>query len=273
MRIRSIKPEWLDDERLLAAGSDARVLSVALILLADDHGNGRGSDVFLASRVFPGDPDAPGKIRESLAKLRGWFASQYVADGQTYFTIHKWNKHQRVDKPGKNRVPPPVPGNIPETPGNFRESLAPEGKGREGKGVEGNGGASAQQAAPVNGHVGAADASRAWHGAAQARAWTVVHSVRHWRADYATIAAGANATETPDAALWAVCAWFWLAPSGPVAAGRVKRPEPRHLAKRVSTDLDAAYEWARSPDGREAVQSARGVMRPAVEPDEVEAAQ
>ena len=40
-RIRSIKPEWLEDERMVMASSDARVLSIALILMADDYGNGR----------------------------------------------------------------------------------------------------------------------------------------------------------------------------------------------------------------------------------------
>ena len=35
MRIRTIKPEWLEDERLITAGSDARVLSIAAPLAED----------------------------------------------------------------------------------------------------------------------------------------------------------------------------------------------------------------------------------------------
>jgi len=107
MRIRTIKPEWLEDEKVLGAGSDARVLSIGLILLADDYGNGRGNELWLASQVFPMEPDPLATFRESLVKLLGWFATVYEVRGQRYFHIRKWSDHQRVDKPGKPRVPGP----------------------------------------------------------------------------------------------------------------------------------------------------------------------
>src|SRR5688572_15463812 len=104
-RIRSIKPEWLDDERMAMASSDARVLSVALLLLADDHGNGRAGRVMLAGRVFPGKPLET--LDNALEGLAPWFVTLYEVDGQSYFSIPKWEKHQKVDKPGKPRVPLP----------------------------------------------------------------------------------------------------------------------------------------------------------------------
>lgn len=138
-RIRTLKPEWLEDEMLLAAGSDARVLSVALILLADDYGNGRGNERWLASQVFPLDEDGPERLREGLAKLRGWFATVYEVRGQRYFHLEGWKNHQRVDKPGKPRVPGPddpeavmvsgisgVARDIRDGPANLPESLAPD---------------------------------------------------------------------------------------------------------------------------------------------------
>lgn len=117
-RIRSIKPEWLDDEKLASMSDEARLLSVALILLADDHGNGRANPLFLASRAWPyGDAD------ESLAKLsRGIrelssntpgateddsYIVLYTVKKQAYFSIRNWKKHQRVDKPSKPLVPGP----------------------------------------------------------------------------------------------------------------------------------------------------------------------
>lgn len=107
-RIRSIKPEWLEDELSLCS-SDARVLSVALLLLADDHGNGRAHPNQLASQVFPGDLakclETLAKAREELERLR--FALFYELDGQRYFHVRNWDKHQKVDKPGKPRVPGP----------------------------------------------------------------------------------------------------------------------------------------------------------------------
>ena len=56
-RIRSIKPEWLEDELLAQCSDAARVLSIALILLADDYGNGRAGALYLAGRVFAGRPE------------------------------------------------------------------------------------------------------------------------------------------------------------------------------------------------------------------------
>lgn len=103
-RIRSIKPEWLDDENLALLSSDARTLSVALILLADDYGNGRANPLLLRSRVFPVFDQSV--LDVALSELvRVEFVQLYDADGQSYFHIRNWEKHQRVDKPGKPRVP------------------------------------------------------------------------------------------------------------------------------------------------------------------------
>ncbi len=117
-RIRSLKPEWLEDEPLVACSSDARVLSAALIVLADDYGNGRGGELFLTSRVFPG------KSRETLARaleelVRIRYVELYEIDGQRYFSIRNWKKHQRVDHPGKPIVP-----KKPDASRESREGLA-----------------------------------------------------------------------------------------------------------------------------------------------------
>jgi hypothetical protein len=106
-RIRSLKPEWLEDELLIESSSDARVLSAALILLADDYGNGRGGLTYLHSRAFPGqDRGVTEAAVTRLQEIR--FMSLYEVDGQRYFTIRNWKKHQKVDKPGKPLVPPPT---------------------------------------------------------------------------------------------------------------------------------------------------------------------
>ena len=114
------------------ASSDARVLSVALILLVDDYGNGRYVPQVMASQIFPAADDP----RESLARLsrssretlalaleeliRMRYVVLYRVDGQNYFSIRNWSKHQRVDHPGKPRVPAPTE----EAIADFRETLA-----------------------------------------------------------------------------------------------------------------------------------------------------
>lgn len=103
MRIRTIKPEWLEDERMAEASSDARVLSIALILLADDAGRGRLNRA-TAARCFPSDPAT---FDRAFAELSGWFVERYEVRGQGYYAIVNWSKHQRIDKPSKPRTPEP----------------------------------------------------------------------------------------------------------------------------------------------------------------------
>jgi len=105
-RIRTIKPEWLEDELLALASSDARVLSIALILIADDYGNGRANSVQLAGQVFPGKSmEICSNAVAELVRIN--FVSLYEVDGQRYFSIRNWRKHQKIDRPGKNKVPLP----------------------------------------------------------------------------------------------------------------------------------------------------------------------
>jgi hypothetical protein len=105
-RIRSIKPEWLDDELMVSASPEARVLSVALLCLADDYGNGRAGRVWLGARVFPGMPlETLDRALQVLVSMR--YVLLYEVDGQTYYAVRNWEKHQRVDKPGQPKVPGP----------------------------------------------------------------------------------------------------------------------------------------------------------------------
>lgn len=107
-RIRTIKPEWLDDERLVSLSPAARVLSVALILMADDYGNGRASLVMTAAKVFPFQADSLGLTTAAMAELEAIaFVVLWECDGQTYFHVRNWDKHQRIDKRGSARVDPP----------------------------------------------------------------------------------------------------------------------------------------------------------------------
>lgn len=105
MRIRTIKPEWLEDERLSNASAEARVLSIALILLSDDFGRGRGATGFLGSRAFPNNPCLCAPALDELIEIG--FVRIYVVRNQHYFSVVNWSKHQRVDKPGKSQIPPP----------------------------------------------------------------------------------------------------------------------------------------------------------------------
>lgn len=132
-RIRSIKPEWLEDEKMAMASSDARVLSIALILIADDYGNGRCCKANLSGRVFPPSGDSPEDLLRSYERfsealkevLSMGFAGTYTVAGQTYFSIRKWDEHQKVNHPGKPLVPNP-PENLWNVSRESLESLLPD---------------------------------------------------------------------------------------------------------------------------------------------------
>lgn len=131
MRIRTIKPEWLDDEQLAACDDTARLLSVALILLADDHGNGRAAPMFIAGRVWMyHGADRLERAKAGLEQLADTgFIQLYEVRGQLYYAITNWKKHQRVDKPSKPHVPAP---DLAEHSRDPRETLASvSGKARE----------------------------------------------------------------------------------------------------------------------------------------------
>jgi len=113
-RIRTLKPEWLEDQRLLACSERARLLTVVLILIADDYGNGRGHPDFVKAQAGLYDVTTP-DLESALFELQNCgFIELYLHNQQSYFSIRNWDKHQRVDKPGKPRVPPPSERDKPE---------------------------------------------------------------------------------------------------------------------------------------------------------------
>lgn len=114
-RIRTVKPEWLEDELLGSCSDAAAKLSIGLLLLADDYGNGRASLAQIAASVwrYQLEQNDGANAPEVLAKASGafrelvamHFIGVYEVSGQKYFAIRNWKKHQRVDKPGKPLVP------------------------------------------------------------------------------------------------------------------------------------------------------------------------
>lgn len=116
-RIRTVKPEWLEDELLAGASDEARVLSIALILMADDHGRGRASIATIASGAWRYQmerddgahaPEVVARASRALRELAAiGFVKLYEVARQRYYELPNWTKHQKVDRPGKPRVPVP----------------------------------------------------------------------------------------------------------------------------------------------------------------------
>jgi hypothetical protein len=137
-RIRSIKPEILEDEKTAALSHLEWRLFVSLWLLADDFGNLRGDPTYVLGQTLW----AANETRESVSGALDGITSaslliRYMVRGQTYYHICGWSKHQKVSKPGKPRMPgpdqvnelevqadiefPEHPGKIPGDPPNIPE--------------------------------------------------------------------------------------------------------------------------------------------------------
>lgn len=249
MRIRSIKPEWLDDQRLASSSDYARVLSIALILLADDHGRGRAHQLFLAARAWPyGTPaETLPKVSGGLAELEQiGFVLIYEIEGQSYFEIRNWKKHQKISHPGKPLFPEPPKG-LRKSSGASPPILGPDQeKEREREG-------SAEQPPPEDCPclaLNARDVAREWHRAASlpGGAVGIMHAEHSWSREYETVAGAITATFAESecqTVARAVCEWFWIADEGPIQAGRIPRivASPAHLAKHIVRDLEGANAW------------------------------
>ncbi len=130
-RIRTIKPELLEDAVTAGLSDSAFRVFIGMILLADDYGNVRAEPKYLEGQIYwSAIPETSVRLsRDSLETL----ITIYTVRGQTYAHINGWSKHQRVQHPGKPRVPgieDRDDGDIPESlvrvSGEPHESLAPD---------------------------------------------------------------------------------------------------------------------------------------------------
>jgi hypothetical protein len=116
VRIRSIKPEFWTDKKVSTWDHFTRLFFIGLWSSADDHGRGSAETARLASELFPYDlnqnpSDTLARVAAGLATLSD--ASRitlYEVDGEVFYEVSNWSKHQRVDNAGKPRVPTPSEG-------------------------------------------------------------------------------------------------------------------------------------------------------------------
>lgn len=140
-RGRIIKPEFWDDEKLAEISRDARLLFIGMWNHSDDYGVIKGNIKWLKAQIFPYDEISYECFENWLNEvINKNFILKFTSDGQQYFLIKNFYKHQKVEKPSKTRnaIPPPeitLPEHSPNTP----RMVVDEGKGREVKLSKGEG--------------------------------------------------------------------------------------------------------------------------------------
>ena len=108
-RIRTIKPEWPQDERRGRISRDARLLELLLRTVADDEGRLRAAPAVLRGTLLPYDDDV------TLGMVDGWLAELvtehllvlYLHEGEHFGVLPGWSAEQKIDRSTPSRLPPP----------------------------------------------------------------------------------------------------------------------------------------------------------------------
>lgn len=132
-RIRTIKPEFFDDEDLCALPAVHRLCFIGLWCQADKAGRFEDRPLRLKARLFPFDDVDMDAVLADLA--RAGFVARYVVDGKRYACVKpsSWDKHQRPRPDEAESVLPSV------DTADSDESVPTQclGKERKGSGKEG----------------------------------------------------------------------------------------------------------------------------------------
>jgi hypothetical protein len=117
-RIRSVKPEFWQDEDMGALSRDARLLYIGCWNLADEHSRLRGDARYLKGQLFPYDDDLmPADVERLVVELTtAGKARRYRVGKGTYLFLPTLARHQRLETakvpsrlptPDEDEGPPP----------------------------------------------------------------------------------------------------------------------------------------------------------------------
>ena len=125
-RIRTLKPEILEDEKTAPLSDTAFRLFTSLVILSDDWGNVRCDVRLLQAQVWWAHETKPNVLSALIELCRATLIEVYAVRGGTYAHLRGWEKHQRIDNAGKNRVPKPddADASVIKVDDEFADSLA-----------------------------------------------------------------------------------------------------------------------------------------------------
>lgn len=139
-RIRSLKPDFFEDEDLAQLPFEHRLVFAGLWCLADKAGRLFDKPVQIKAKLFSSDLSEINKkvnIEKILSELnKKPFIKRYSVDDKKYIEIINFLKHQHPHFTEKESEIPPDNGEITvKTPLSNGYETPVLGKGREGKGV------------------------------------------------------------------------------------------------------------------------------------------
>lgn len=105
-RIRSIKPDFWQDEKLAPLAAIDRLVFLGLISQADDAGRLVDNVRLIDGLLFPHTDDSSRQSLDTLARLKR-ILRYSGPSGQRLIQIVRWKDHQKVDNPGSRILPAP----------------------------------------------------------------------------------------------------------------------------------------------------------------------
>ncbi|WP_154955167.1 DnaT-like ssDNA-binding domain-containing protein [Klebsiella grimontii] len=150
-RIRTVKPEFWTDEKVVECSIPARLLFIGLFNFANDMGCLERSPKRLKMQIFPADSlDCEPLIQELITH---GLLNEYSVNDVCYLQIKGFLKHQKINRPSASKIP--LPPEFTESKAGKEEKRAPnqgglsedsvnphggltDGKGREEKGKGSN---------------------------------------------------------------------------------------------------------------------------------------
>ena len=161
MRIRSTKPEFWRSERVALLSWDARLVLKGLESYVDDNGVGKDDMALILGDVFSRDMlanprDTLARVSASVSELhQHGFIHRYEADGTRLLYLSWWDSNQRIDRPGKGRLPRPdgtmeyKESEIRDSVASPRDTLAPGTGEQRNRGTEEQTSSSEVATAPI----------------------------------------------------------------------------------------------------------------------------
>ena len=115
-RIRTVKPEFWEDEVVGLLPRDARLLFIATFNLADDEGLLRWAPAYIKASAFMYDDDLSvndvAKLMHHLTDAGLLFPYVGGVARQQMACVVNFRKHQKVNRPQKSKMPPPSLQNV-----------------------------------------------------------------------------------------------------------------------------------------------------------------
>ena len=128
-RIRTVKPEFWTDEKVVECSISARLLFIGLFNFANDKGCLERSPRRIKMQVFPADSmDCEPLIQELITH---GLLTEYSVNGVQYLHISGFLKHQKINRPSQTNIP--LPPEFSERSVSAQQGVT---DGKEGKGKD-----------------------------------------------------------------------------------------------------------------------------------------